>query len=64
MPLARLPEPAFKARVSNGGCGREAVSNIERQFWQSRMVKPGNPVPDPPELIDIRELARQIRRAA
>lgn len=40
--------------------GREAVKNDERAFWQSRMTRTGQRA-EPPELIDIEQLARDIR---
>ena len=42
--------------VSNSGCGRTAVQNIARYWWQSR-----HGLADPPELTDLAALARAIR---
>lgn len=42
--------------------GREAVKNDERAFWQSRMTRFGQRA-EAPELTDIPQLARDVRRA-
>lgn len=47
-------------QVRNDGCGRQAVINTERAFWQSRMTTAGKRA-EPIELADLRELARKVR---
>lgn len=54
-----LPEPSCRARVYNPGCGRTALHNTERAFWQSRMTVNGVVAPLP-DLVDLEKLARQI----
>ena len=60
-----LPEPAHKARRLDqfNNCGRTAIEYDARVFWQSRMTGPGQPA-GLPELVDLQQLARDIRRAA
>ena len=48
-------------QVRNNGCGRQALINVERAFWQSRMTKNGQRA-EPIEVVDLRELARKLRR--
>lgn len=40
--------------------GRLACEMDARKFWQSRMVCNGR-VPPAPELVDLRQLAREVR---
>lgn len=40
------------------GCGRIAMDNVRRTFWQSRAG-----FRDPPELTDLHQLAKDIRNA-
>lgn len=49
-------------QVRNDGCGRQALINDARAFWQSRMTTAGHRAP-PPELVDLQQLARDVRRA-
>lgn len=42
--------------------GREACALDAVKFWRSRMVR-GGVVPAPPELVDLEQLAREVRRA-
>lgn len=42
------------------GCGRVMIRNTELAFWQSRMTVAGKPAL-PPDLIDVRLLARVVR---
>lgn len=49
-------------QVRNDGCGRLAMQTAERAFWQSRMTRAGRRA-SPPELVDLRQLASDVRRA-
>lgn len=40
------------------GDGRLAMQNVERYFWQSRAG-----LRRPPQLVDLKELARRLRAA-
>ena len=42
--------------------GRIAMETTERAFWQSRMTRDGRAAP-PVQLADLRQLAREIRKA-
>lgn len=48
-------------QVQPRSCGRTAEETRAQVFWQSRMTTAGHRA-DPPQLGDLRELARQIRR--
>ena len=48
-------------QVAAPTCGRLAMQTTERAFWQSRMTTTGNRA-RPPELADLRKLAREVRR--
>jgi hypothetical protein len=48
----------YGKEVWNPGCGRLAMSNVERYWWQSR-----HNMRSPPELIDVRAFAITLRRA-
>lgn len=53
---AKLNWNGRKVELEHGGCGREAMQNRERSFWQSRAG-----MERPPELVDLRALASEIR---
>ena len=42
--------------------GREAMENIARSFWQSRISRAGAPAPLP-QLTNLEQLARDVRNA-
>lgn len=42
-------------------CGRAACQTGERAFWQSRMTTAGRRA-EPVELVDLEQLARDVRR--
>jgi hypothetical protein len=45
--------------LRDSGCGHVAMDNVARAFWQSRCG-----LREPPELTDIRALAREIREGS
>lgn len=55
-----LPPPRSASVSNNTGCGRLAIENTARAFWQSRMVSAGDAVPLPPQLADLEAIGRQI----
>lgn len=48
--------------IQRQSCGRTAVENDARAFWQSRVTKPGQRA-EPIQLADLRGLALAIRSA-
>lgn len=42
--------------------GHEAMENVARSFWQSRMSREGAPAPLP-KLANLEQLARDVRNA-
>lgn len=50
------------AQVRNDGCGRTAMQTRMRTLWQSALTTAGNRA-NPPELVDLHQLARDVRRA-
>lgn len=59
-PTPRLNWKGFVGEIDNPGCGRLAMKNVERAFWQSRMTRVGAPA-DLPDLIDIPAFAAAAR---
>lgn len=55
-PSPRLNWNGIVRNLDNPGCGRMAMQNTERAFWQSRAL-----LRDPPELTDLPMLAKNIR---
>lgn len=54
--------PILQGRpVNRTTCGRLANQNRERSFWQSRMTVAGGRA-EPVDLVDLRALARDVRR--
>lgn len=47
-------------QVQPTGCGRMAVDTLAIYWWQSRMSVAGERA-EPPELVDLPALARQVR---
>ena len=48
-------------QVQPTSCGRTAVQNVARAFWQSRMSRNGKVAPLP-QLTDLEALARSLAR--
>lgn len=49
------------SQVQPTGCGRMAVDTLATYWWQSRMSTAGDRA-EPPELADLVELAREMRK--
>lgn len=58
----RINANGVRAEITNPGCGRVAMDNVARAFWQSRMTLAGQRA-EPIALVDLRQLAREIRKA-
>lgn len=52
----------FVGPLTNPGCGLLGMKNVEQAFWQSRLTTTGRRA-ELPELTDLRELAKDIRRS-
>lgn len=50
-----------RVEITDPDCGRVAMDNLNRYFWQSRMTRAGAPAPLP-DLTDLEQLARDVRR--